>query len=286
MVGPQGFLGGIVWSHDDNLWFTEPDATGQLEYITEQGSVTVVPAKIAAEAISVGSDRRVWFGSRNRLGRVDVDGSISYFKLRTSNGLLSLSQGPDDDEWFNLNGGHIGYISQAGIAKIYQPDGSNAEFSPVVAGPDGNMWFTEAAHAAVDKLSVDGVFTEYPLPRGCIGRGLVVAGDENLWAPAVCGSTPEMLRVATTGAFKLFPVPLGVSNLVSYSSRYLWGSTNPHDLVRFDILTDVQSHPIPFPIQSGTSNAVGGMTIDHTGNICFTAYIGDQQAAEIVEYQP
>jgi virginiamycin B lyase len=66
----------------------------------------------------------------------------------------------------------------------------------IVAGPDGNMWFTELAGAKIGRLSAMGELTEYPLPA--IGTPLSIAAGPTaaLWvtipkAHAVCKISPD-----------------------------------------------------------------------------------------------
>jgi streptogramin lyase len=34
----------------------------------------------------------------------------------------------------------------------------------IVAGPDGNLWFTDAGHDSIDRFTTGGTATIYPLP--------------------------------------------------------------------------------------------------------------------------
>jgi len=66
----------------------------------------------------------------------------------------------------------------------------------IVAGADGNIWFTELASRKLGRLSPAGDLTEYPLPA--IGTPLSIAAGPGgaLWltapqAHAVCKITPD-----------------------------------------------------------------------------------------------
>src|SRR5262249_34953653 len=54
--------------------------------------------------------------------------------------------------------------------------------SSIVAGPDGNLWFTEGPVGAVGRITPDGVVTDFPVPTPDYVPAMVVAGpDGNLW---------------------------------------------------------------------------------------------------------
>jgi streptogramin lyase len=53
-----------------------------------------------------------------------------------------------------------------------------------VAGPDGNLWFTDAGHNSIDRFTTDGALTTYTLPPAPTNAnpGEITAGpDGNLW---------------------------------------------------------------------------------------------------------
>jgi hypothetical protein len=39
----------------------------------------------------------------------------------------------------------------------------------IVAGPDGNLWFTDAGHSSIDRFTMGGALTIYPLPTSKCG---------------------------------------------------------------------------------------------------------------------
>ena len=52
----------------------------------------------------------------------------------------------------------------------------------IVAGPDGNVWFTESERAQIGRITTGGVITEFPLPRSNSFLGTITTGpDNNLW---------------------------------------------------------------------------------------------------------
>ncbi len=52
----------------------------------------------------------------------------------------------------------------------------------ITLGPDGNMWFTEAALGEIGRIMPQGVITEFQLPASLGSASEIVAGpDGNLW---------------------------------------------------------------------------------------------------------
>ena len=51
-----------------------------------------------------------------------------------------------------------------------------------MAGPDGNLWFTEDAGNNIGRITPAGEITEFPLPTPGSGpAGITVGPDGNLW---------------------------------------------------------------------------------------------------------
>ena len=52
----------------------------------------------------------------------------------------------------------------------------------IAAGRDGNLWFTESRPNRVTKVTVSGVFTQYPIPTAdSTPQGIVAGPDGNVW---------------------------------------------------------------------------------------------------------
>ena len=52
----------------------------------------------------------------------------------------------------------------------------------IVAGPDGNLWFTESMGNKIGRISPSGTITEFPVPTGASGPyGIAVGPDGNIW---------------------------------------------------------------------------------------------------------
>jgi streptogramin lyase len=58
---------------------------------------------------------------------------------------------------------------------------SGSEPYDIVAGSDGNLWFTELGGNRVARMTPSGAVTEFPIASGIGVRGIVPATDGNLW---------------------------------------------------------------------------------------------------------
>ena len=103
----------------------------------------------------------------------------------------------------------------AGTAAAAIPAGNVAEFSAgitpgaglgtVVAGPDGNLWFTETTGDRIGRITPAGAVTEFDvgISPGAAPLGIAVGADGNLWFTE-SGSTPRIGRIAPSGVVTEF----------------------------------------------------------------------------------
>ena len=62
--------------------------------------------------------------------------------------------------------GHIGRLTPAGAVTEFALASSDSKPGVIVAGPDGNLWFTEPSAKALGRITSAGVVTQFPLPAG------------------------------------------------------------------------------------------------------------------------
>ena len=77
----------------------------------------------------------------------------------------------------------------------FQVPTSNSYPDGIVAGPDGNVWFTEAVGNKIARITTTGSFAEYPLAAGANPTDITVGSDGNLWFSQ--GSTPGKIGKIT-----------------------------------------------------------------------------------------
>ena len=112
------------------------------------------------------------------------------------------------------------------ITEFSIPSG-NSPFD-LAAGPDGNLWFTEAQGNRVGRITPQGVITEFTIPTaGSFPGGITAGPDGNLW---VCANgSNKILRVTPAGGFTEFPIPNafpsgGPSSITAGPDGALWFS--------------------------------------------------------------
>jgi virginiamycin B lyase len=90
-------------------------------------------------------------------------------------------------------------------------DPNTTSLIDLVAGPDGNMWFTEAnssTSSKVAKITTSGVVTEYPVPTARSEPNYITAGpDGNVWFTENVGR--KVAKMTTSGAVTEYPLPNG-----------------------------------------------------------------------------
>src|SRR5438093_10237563 len=109
----------------------------------------------------------------------------------------------------------------------------------IAAGPDGNLWFTEAAGNRIGRITPAGAITEFPAPTvGSYPTGITVASDGNLW-------------FTEGGGNKITQINLGV--FYSPASATLNGSVADDGLpVGVTLATTWSSTSGPSPVSFGT----------------------------------
>src|SRR5262249_50868699 len=157
-----GSVMGITAGPDGNLWFTysaQQNAIGRLTPAGDVLRVTDGELPRAPASIATGPDGNLWFtdqGNPPAIGRVTTNGQVTEFSAGLRPGSLpgAIAPGPDDAIWF-VDGGYYGAASSPAIGRI-TTDGHITEFSAglqpgnrssledIVAGPDGNLWFTDS----------------------------------------------------------------------------------------------------------------------------------------------
>ena len=138
--------GGIAAGPDGNLWFTEhcggDRSGGSPPPAPSPNTPCPPPQRSLRDRGRPGRQPVVHRGLRSRIGRITPAGTITEYPLPTAD------SGP------------------VGIA----------------AGPDGNMWFTEAFGRRIGRITPAGAITEYPLPTVDSYPGGIAAGpDGNMW---------------------------------------------------------------------------------------------------------
>jgi virginiamycin B lyase len=221
------------------IWFTAGQAlmTGEggsvVGSIGEDGQVQLfpLPSHFFAGTIAAGPDGNLWLAGAfqnkagyliPRIGRLSPVGAFAEYAPANQVGTVhSVTAGPDGAIWFTLGysakglkRGAVGRIDGGGATTLFPlPSGSGP--GTIVAGADGNLWFTERGGGGpkIGRITPDGHLAHFRLPSRDWRPASIVAGtDGNLWF----GEEPVIFspkrrsrvgRITTAGAITEFRVP-------------------------------------------------------------------------------
>jgi len=214
----------IVAGPDGALWVAdEGDGTGNLLRYPSSGSGAPIayplPAGAAPSVLTVGPDHALWFTDRrlSAIGRMTTAGRVTIYPLSSKDAVPDyIAVGPDGALWFTeLKAGKIGRIDLRGRITeraAYVPRGRATALEPagirsthptgIVAGPDGNLWFTEQEGFLV-RLSTTWRQTPYLLPGRSFPSQIVVGADKALW---IADGDGGVARADTSGHMIRFPI--------------------------------------------------------------------------------
>jgi virginiamycin B lyase len=151
---------GITAGPDGAMWFTTYNNIGR---IATDGTVTLFPDSGGSlpHGITTGPDGALWFAESNgSVGRITTVGDVEHFPVAPSNAMLQgIVTGPDGKLWvtqYVIGGSRFSNkvirVTTTGKSKSFTvglgPDN-------ICVGPDGALWFTEAASAALGRLTVN-----------------------------------------------------------------------------------------------------------------------------------
>jgi virginiamycin B lyase len=223
--------GGIVAGADGDLWFTDTAYQQEPEVgrITPEGTIAEFPTGVkeplGLSGLAAAPDGNVWFTEGFTLphgdhepgaliGRLTPEGALSSFGASPA-ALGAPIVGPDGNVWF------VGDTGKVTIDRV-TPSGEISQFdsptlgvpSHLVAGTDGNVWFT--AHQSIGRITPSGEITSF---TDCMDyrqffsetTSIVAAPGGDLWFTSVTsrmlpsmGEPPTIGRVTPSGEITLF----------------------------------------------------------------------------------
>ena len=187
---------GITAGPEGAVWFTLPVA-GEVGRITASGQVTRFPLAVGPnepDLIAAGPDGNLWIADKGlvreeptvgQIVRLAPGGQSTLFKVPTPTENFrptAIAPGPDGALWFTGSGTGVGRIDTAGQITEF-PLPLFGERNAIVGGPDGNIWLSNsgpgAADGSIDRLTLDGHLSTYPVPYG--SRGMAVGPEGDIW---------------------------------------------------------------------------------------------------------
>lgn len=162
--------------------------------ITETPTITQSSEPVE---IAVGPDGNMWFAEcgPTQVGRIQPTGTnpkIAEFPIPLPSPTITpyitgLQTGPDGKVWWTDDGmsSRIGTITTTGFVRQYSVVGPTASPLPepdmIVAGSDGNMWFSEFGGLAVGRITINGAITPHPVPTVGEQEYVALAPDGTVW---------------------------------------------------------------------------------------------------------
>jgi hypothetical protein len=216
---------------------------------------------------------------------------------------LNFAIGADGNVWFTETlptdaNGNLIVSGKENIGRL-TPDGVITEFlmptqypgvgstdtttgTYIVAGPDGNVWFTERISGKVGRITPAGVITEFKLPTSATIYGIATGSDGNIWIKDYAG---KIYRVTPTGTITSFTIPTKSAGrdveLVPGPDGALWFM---EDLAigRITMAGAITEYPLPTPTVGGTPNYPYQLVFTSNGNGAFTEYTSGNMALLIL----
>jgi streptogramin lyase len=172
--------------------------------------------------------------------------------------------------WDNSVIGGKGGCSQGSQIFEYPIPTSGSFPFDITAGPDGNLWFTEANPAAgkIGRITPTGTITEYPTPTSDSSpEGITAGPDGNLWFTELGAS--QIGRITPTGAITEYQIPTsdsGPLGITAGPDGNLWFTENYGSkigrITPGGAITE-------YPLVTG-DGAPEGITTGPDGNLWFT----------------
>ncbi len=205
----------------------------------------VYPGSNGPGPLVVGSDKNIWFGipTSNVIGQfLPSTGGFSYFclpQLPSTGAAASsifienvysggIALGPDKRVWVVGNAldasskEHqiLGRSTVAGVTDEFLIDDTATDqdstgAGAIVAGPDGNMWFTRQFADQVGRITPDGVITYFSLPSASFPTAIVVGPDSNLWVAEYGTNQIAQVSPSTGAVLQQFNLPNAAIGAVS-----------------------------------------------------------------------
>jgi streptogramin lyase len=204
--GLAGIPYDIAPGADGAMWFSAaaPDAIGR---VTAGGLISEFSAGLEGhepERIALGPDGDMWFSVENAptfnsLGWITPAGEITVIppaELMAGSRPHGLAAGPEGNVWFTDGGvgvAAIGRVTPCGPAHCTPkpeeftsglPPGSDPE--SIVAGPDGNLWFTDVTARAIGRVvpcaaPCTPTIEEFSLGAGTGPNAIATGPDGKVW---------------------------------------------------------------------------------------------------------
>ena len=228
---------GITLGPDGNMW--TGGYGGVLLKVTTAGTFTAYPIAGAHIGIlTVGPDNNIWFTDygNNKVGFITTGGAITQFPLPSGTSPFGIAKGADGTLWVADGNGAILKVTTAGVVTKYST-GISAGGSPqeIVAGPDGNLYFTEPLFSGtksdkIGQVTLAGSINEIgTLAPNTYPAGIANGADGNVYFTEY--SSGKLGRITIpSGAVTEFALGFvyGSDAIIAGPDGHLWVGANDH----------------------------------------------------------
>jgi virginiamycin B lyase len=276
---------------DGTLWFTET-GTNKIGKITTAGVITHYAVPTASAGLSdivAGPNGNLWFVEQlgRKIGRITINGDITEFPLNTipsqsAPNYLTMDSG--GNIWF-ADFSKIGKMTTSGVITWYSSATPGASIAGLVAGSDGNIWYTLAYPGGIGKITTSGVITEYMLPAGGYGGPMQIirANDNKMWFTDTANAVG---RITVNGEYTMYPIKatgtfpqLATSGIASDASDTIWFTQFQQNANKIGKLEACTAEPVAmlFTTTQYSANEGDGqatITLRRTGDISASSTIG------------
>lgn len=235
--GPDG----MVWlSGSGELFRVEPES-GSVAVVKGTGSAGN-PTLGSTGALTSGPEGALWYtseGTPDRIVRITPGGKVTGFALSGSEGaaMTGIAYGADEALWFTQGSSFyneklhdaIGRIDADGHFTRWPLPDRDGYPTRIVAGPGGDLWFTEEASDRIGRISTAGKIKEFALPPGVSPTGLTVSGGQVWFSTA-----HKIGRVARDGRISEWRIDgaVEITDIAPDPPRGVWLADGGADVLR------------------------------------------------------
>jgi streptogramin lyase len=105
--------------------------------------------------------------------------------------------------------------------KIFHARNNYIELDDISAGSDGALWMTDAYNSEIVRMTLQGAFKFYPVPRA-EPYNIAAGPDKALWFTAAAGSNGAIGRITTSGKVTIFAAPASTEDIATGADGALW----------------------------------------------------------------
>jgi len=258
----------LVPAPDGSLWIAERfgsvarlDQLGNVKEFLEGGDHDITD-------IAPGPAGTAWLADVDVL-RIDATGATRRYRLDSNHSADAIAA-DGDALWVAEGGPHarLEHIGADGTRRTFAVPSPSPGFVALASAADGSAWFTATevrGASEVGRMTADGRFSRWALPRTLLDAGRIVAGSDGaMWFTA----RHAIGRITADGVISRFPLALAPHDLVARADG-VW-FTSDICLGRIDSSGAVATSPVPGAVQLEGIAPAGGdefWVADEAGNV-------------------